>query len=285
MLNLRVIEYGYSASQFAYVLKNEEIAKQYGYTFIESGIDTFEDCQVILKDFLGERVTRAPDRDLIVVSFRGTESILDIVADTNIQGYRLYDGCIIHSGIARQFASIREKLRQALLIRISMKNLIGRNVHILFTGHSLGGAIATVAAGHFGRIFQRHESVSMSLITFGSPRCVDHAFNQIRLRGVDIEITRIAAPTDPVPLLPLNPLYFHADETDAYLNSSITNPGAPRILKYIGTCVIFLHRILVLFCRILYSLFVPWIFDKLCFPRHKIRLSFQDHRIKKYGYW
>lgn len=45
---------------------------------------------------------------------------------------------------------------------------------VLLTGHSMGGAIATLAANDLRRLLPRPSQVSISCYTFGAPRCGAH---------------------------------------------------------------------------------------------------------------
>ena len=117
-----------------------------------------------------------------VLSFRGTEvpTILslastkgsvwlrawsqcrDLMTDANITQDSWVGGGRVHSGFRRSFASVEKRIYQALegLSPEARSNLF-------VTGHSLGGALATLAASRFG---------CRMVATFGSPRVGNREF-------------------------------------------------------------------------------------------------------------
>ncbi len=107
-----------------------------------------------------------------VLAFRGTEpSVLrDWITDAKAA---MQDGAALglpgrlHRGFAEAFASIQTSLDEAV------EHLAQQGVMLHVTGHSLGGALATLAAAYLAR---RHEFPVHSVHTFGSPRVGDSAF-------------------------------------------------------------------------------------------------------------
>lgn len=69
---------------------------------------------------------------------------------------------------------------------------------VWFTGHSLGGALATIAAGRHGR--------APEVYTFGSPRVGDAGY----VEGLDLPVYRFVNGRDAVPKLPVRGPYRHA---------------------------------------------------------------------------
>lgn len=100
------------------------------------------------------------------VVFRGTESRLeDLLSDLNAfqTGWKdLHDKSSgrVHQGFLKAYETIRPELARLLA---------GRQGRIVFTGHSLGAAIATLAAAD-------HLDKAAELYTYGSPRVGDEAF-------------------------------------------------------------------------------------------------------------
>jgi Lipase (class 3)/Subtilase family len=114
-----------------------------GYDFIESGkTQSF--------------IVSAPD--VIVVSFRSTESFSDWVTNLQVTRTHRHYGTI-HKGLCESFESVRDAIRD----RLTAIGIDGRSV--LFTGHGLGGALATIAIADFAESFP--DAVSC---TFGQPR-------------------------------------------------------------------------------------------------------------------
>jgi predicted lipase len=107
----------------------------------------------------------------IVFACRGTESTQDVRIDlmfrkTGIVGM---DPTIkVHRGFARQFSSIRDFIQTQI-----MQQIITQKPAIVFVGHSLGGALATIGSAVIKTIYPELEC---QCITFGSPRVGNKAF-------------------------------------------------------------------------------------------------------------
>ncbi|HEU5323276.1 MAG TPA: lipase family protein, partial [Methylomirabilota bacterium] len=95
-----------------------------------------------------------------VIAFRGTEpdDFRDLLLDLDARPRRWGPEAIVHRGFARAFAHVEERVEAAAARAPGT---------VLFTGHSLGAAIATLAAS-------RHPAAR--LYTLGSPRVGDAAF-------------------------------------------------------------------------------------------------------------
>ena len=115
--------------------------------------------------------------------FRGTEGILDVIKDLETVPTPLPGGVEVrvHDGFEDQYASIRADVDHAL-------NSV--NDPLFIAGHSLGAALATLAAG--GRKVQ-------GVYTFGSPRVGNQAFVNT-LKGTNI--FRVVDDQDVVTTLP-----------------------------------------------------------------------------------
>ena len=101
-----------------------------------------------------------PGHASTVLAFRGTESLRD--GRTDIQATRgTWQGFAVHEGFLVAYLAIRQKIENA----VAMFTSDGQRLHI--TGHSLGGALATLAA--LDLISAGAVRVG-SVITFGAPR-------------------------------------------------------------------------------------------------------------------
>jgi triacylglycerol lipase len=123
-----------------------------------------------------------------LVAFRGTTDLRDL--------WRDLDALLVPEGageVHRGFQSTLDLLWEPLVERIS-----GRG--ITFTGHSLGAALATIAAA-------RHEE-TRAVYTFGSPRVGDKAFGE----SLEAPVYRVINNTDLVGELPPPLGYAHVGE-------------------------------------------------------------------------
>jgi triacylglycerol lipase len=141
----------------------------------------------------------AVQKDFVVVAFRGTqpEQWRDVLADANILlvPWRAGHGHV-HAGFKKAFDDIRPVLDPILQPLAAGRTL-------WFCGHSLGAALATLAADHYAG--------TRGVCTFGSPRVGDpafaHAFN-MKLSGRSL---RYVNDHDVVTHVPLPLGYEHVD--------------------------------------------------------------------------
>lgn len=138
-------------------------------------------------------VRRAGDEmDMAVVSFRGTENVKDWL--TNLQ-YSLTSADFpqaagrestgkVHQGFLDAFRSVRDQMDRYLPC--------AHGFPIFITGHSLGGALATLGAAHL--------SVRglAACYTFGAPRVGNKGFSG----SLQTTVYRVVNPVDPVPHIP-----------------------------------------------------------------------------------
>ena len=176
------------------------------------------------------------------LTFRGTQGKKDILADINIlRTYLFPEGdrnILVHSGFLSYFQCVKGDILEKLECSAHLFDTI----HV--TGHSLGGAIATIAAGVIGQVLKEGPS-SSSLVassasapasapaektedlvlkptdihkkrivchTVGSPRVGNTHFVKWFNSHVD-ENMRIANDDDPVTLFPISFLYTHVSES------------------------------------------------------------------------
>lgn len=157
------------------------------------------------------------------LAFRGTEEINDIFADLNLQRTPLFDddpSILVHAGFLGYFNEIKDEIQAEL--KASSKHFHTIQV----TGHSLGGAIATIASAYFGKIMNTHDTKGSESLhfkpidktkkrivchTIGSPRVGNTNFVSWFHTQVD-ESMRIANDDDPITLFPISCLYTHVSE-------------------------------------------------------------------------
>lgn len=133
-------------------------------------------------------LARRPN-EFTVLAFRGTEQDRkDIFTDLDARFYKTPDGQA-HRGFAKAYENIRNQIIPALEALEEKEDL-----HRLFiTGHSLGGALATVAARDLEGKF-----LVASCYTFGSPRVGTAEWSD----AAKTPIYRVVNGADGVPLVP-----------------------------------------------------------------------------------
>lgn len=163
--------------------------------FIESNID----CQCYVSIF---------NKDSILCAFRGTENTRDWLTDANMIRVRMDLKDIeddnrphAHWGILRQFRSVEKNITDYIEEEIKNKDI----KNIVYTGHSLGGALATIAAQNFGH---KYPTLNHMCVTFGAPRCGDDDFRK-KFNKVCCFSKRFVNEYDPVPSLPFSLRYSH----------------------------------------------------------------------------
>ncbi len=138
----------------------------------------------------------AANKETVIVSFRGTEvrsmnAFFDLVADFNFRPVEEEAGGMVHRGFKEGLDDVWHGTGG---LKAYLEDLLEEEPKrkIWFTGHSLGGALATLAAARFPR--------AQGLYTFGAPKVGDEAFVQ----AVRPPAVRIVNNKDPIPLLPPN---------------------------------------------------------------------------------
>lgn len=129
--------------------------------------------------------------DFAVLAFRGTEAdrMKDLRADAKATQATCPTGERVHSGFMQQYDDISLQLEEAL----DDSRVKGKPLFI--TGHSLGAAVATIAARRLDA-----ERRIAACYTFGSPRVGTEAW----VAQMKSPIYRIVNSADPVPMVPFS---------------------------------------------------------------------------------
>ena len=152
------------------------------------------------------------DDDAVVI-FRGTEpkQWSDVKADLNAFKRRgRYKHGYVHSGFQGELDKIWDELDTELSV------LEDRNIHV--TGHSLGGAMATLAAK---RISEEYDNVHC-LHTFGSPRVANRQW----CKSLEVPHYRFQNNNDVVCKVPFWMMGYRHHGTNVYMNYK------GRVVKY-----------------------------------------------------
>ena len=146
------------------------------------------------------------DGKTLHVVFRGTQEKYDVLVDLDILRSYLFpsSNILVHSGFLSQFKSLESYITSEII------EGLGEIDTLHFSGHSLGAAVATLAAAYYGEIYK----AGMKIIchTIGSPRVGNKAFTEFFATNVEEEI-RITNVKDPVPLIPMSFLYMHVSNS------------------------------------------------------------------------
>ena len=113
--------------------------------------------------------SNAPNPPIIVMAFRGTESMADALTDADARRVRAPLGGTAHRGFRLALAKVWPAMREHFMIAMRES---GPDTVVLVTGHSLGAALATLAAAELAE-----DGLKVSgLYTYGSPRVGDRRF-------------------------------------------------------------------------------------------------------------
>jgi len=138
----------------------------------------------------------------LYVAFRGTQTWKDVVHDLDC---KIVPWCkerpqvLVHSGFRKKLRSVEDEL---LMVTKEHSDLFDK---IVLTGHSLGGALATMASPIVG---EAHPKKTVECMTFGAPRVGNEIFVQWFHSNVDV-VLRIVNDFDPIQSMPLEAHYFH----------------------------------------------------------------------------
>ena len=140
-------------------------------------------------------------------------------------------GGLVHVGFSHIFNSMRLEIDNFVSRQIGD---LGNPVHSIHCiGHSLGGAVATIAADHIRRTTRKE----VLLYTFGAPKPGFEGFAKDLTRGLSLEnIHRVYHATDPVPMVPLYPFTHPPVPGFGHFNGSndaIVSAAAHDMTKYI----------------------------------------------------
>ena len=138
--------------------------------------------------------------DLLIVCFRGTESKKDILIDLTIDKAQLHipnynTKLYVHRGFLNQFNDIKDDLKHEIKIYNTRTDI--KEKKIIFTGHSLGGALATIGTCYYGVLYPK---LSINCITLGSPKVGCNTFINVFNKGCTISL-RFINGKDPIPAL------------------------------------------------------------------------------------
>ncbi|KAL7145096.1 hypothetical protein ABFS83_07G056500 [Erythranthe nasuta] len=168
-------------------------------------------------------IWRDLERERLVIAFRGTEQTKwkDLLTDLMLVPAGLNPERIggdfknevqVHSGFLNAYDSVRTRLisliKQAIGYRGDSLDQL-RKWHIYVTGHSLGGALATLMALELSSSqLAKHGAISVTMYNFGSPRVGNKIFAQVYNQKVK-DSWRVVNHRDIIPTVPRLMGYCH----------------------------------------------------------------------------
>lgn len=158
----------------------------------------------------------------VYIAFRGTTSPRDALADLDVRYQPWPQAGNVHNGFYTQFNAVRARIWSDLYKYASLYD------EIYCTGHSLGGALATIAAAECAHEFAS-KGKTVHCHTFGSPRVGDDTFAAWFDQHVSSS-WRVFNYNDPVPLLPISFRFCHVGNglcinDEGMIKLNLTNEG------------------------------------------------------------
>ncbi|KAL4431080.1 hypothetical protein ABPG75_006336 [Micractinium tetrahymenae] len=129
--------------------------------------------------------------DTVVVAFRGTASLANVKADLQVWRARWPSGVgrpllgtapMIHWGFHRSWTAAGFDQRLLSMVKGIVDKAPAKPVKVLVTGHSLGGALATLCAQELAT--QLAGAVQVQVYCFGAPRTGNHAHARMYNKAV-----------------------------------------------------------------------------------------------------
>ena len=172
---------------------------------------------VVINDVIdgghGTRVIVAYDleKEAIILAFRGTANSINwqqnfktqLVCPEEVFPRTCEVGVKIHEGFYESYQALRKELLK------TVKGILGENFEVrqvFFTGHSMGGALATICSlemdGRFPLL-----SGNIAVYSFGSPRVGNEEFASL-FSSSSLKSVRVAHVSDPVTHVPLELLGY-----------------------------------------------------------------------------
>lgn len=168
-------------------------------------------------------------RSLTVLAFRGSKSVRNFITDVDFPATQtdICPSCTAHQGFWDSWVEARVGVLAALKTAAASHP----SNRVVVTGHSLGGAIADLAAAEI-----RKSGITADLYTYGAPRVAGKTLSDFitnQNAGGNYRVTHIH---DPVPRLPPVVLGFVHISPEYYISSpNQVVPTTNDITKYTGS--------------------------------------------------
>jgi triacylglycerol lipase len=156
----------------------------------------------------------------VVVAFRGTTSVRDVITDAQCLRTRLHSGIEVHGGFERARQAIAPRLYRFLAT-------LDFQPRLWFTGHSLGGALAMLCANACNGW---PASAYAGVYTYGQPRVGNAAFRDTYNAFLGAITFRVVNEEDIVPRVPGYLVGFRHAGNEVFLKS----PGGVALNPTLG---------------------------------------------------
>lgn len=145
---------------------------------------------------------------IVVIAARGTTSLMDWMCNASAYQTQFRDATDlpvknveVHAGFYRQFIALLSKLD------VDLQKHLKNGGKVLCCGHSLGGAISTIAALNYGNTYPKQ----VWHASFGSPRVGNKAFREAYTKCAKLQ-ARLKHSRDPVPAVVPPIDYWHVSQ-------------------------------------------------------------------------
>ncbi|KAA6409823.1 MAG: hypothetical protein FRX48_06435 [Lasallia pustulata] len=168
---------------------------------------------------------------VIVLAFRGSRSKKNWFADLDItrRSTDLCHGCRVHEGFWKSWT----EAAPVVIPKIQEAVVKYPDYGVVVTGHSLGAAVATLAAAGIRKL-DRHLADKTELYTFGSPRVGDETTAEFLTRQSN-KSYRVTAVNDFIPRLPGKILHYKHMSPEYWIDKNPDNPSTADIVVVTGT--------------------------------------------------
>jgi len=166
-----------------------------------------------------------PESNIIIITFRGTDSIIDCYYDLKFLKRHIdFSNIEIHDGFFNQLMSVYNEILESLNELFNINSLY--NIYI--TGHSAGAGQSTILSYLLSKKY--HDKI-IKLITFGSPRIGNYEWKEAFNNTKNILYYRITNEGDIITSIP-NIYYYHVG-----INIHLTIDNI-----YLGDDTIYIHN-------------------------------------------
>lgn len=221
-----------------------KIAHDMAYSKTTSETDFFLDGGIVGQNaFQASYGTLKDDPTVAVLVFRGTvpQEFSNIKADVKsnlvaltTKTFKPCAKCLVHEGFRDAY---KNNLREALRLKFTPFIKEKKVKSIYFIGHSLGGALATLAVYDTGVYLatQKITSMKLGLVTFGAPRVGNADFAKYINEDLGLSVNlRITYKADPIISVPWETTYvhcgseYHFTDTKLFGNGASNKDNSPR---------------------------------------------------------